>query len=45
MYQNDAGLVDRLAVMWRPLPAVVAMQALVVPVLGEPAVGLVPTSS
>jgi hypothetical protein len=41
VHQNGEGLVDGLAVMWRPLPAVVAVQALIAPVLGVPALKLV----
>jgi hypothetical protein len=31
-------------VMWRPLPAIVAVQALVAPILGVPALKLVPAT-
>ncbi len=41
IHLNDAGLIDALTVMWRPLPAVVAVQALVAPVLGAPVLKLV----
>jgi hypothetical protein len=44
VHQNQAGLIDGLAVMWRPLPAVVAVQALVAPILGVPALKLVPAT-
>jgi hypothetical protein len=44
VHQNEAGLIDSLAVMWRPLPAVVAIQNLVAPILGVPVLKLVPAS-
>jgi hypothetical protein len=41
LHLNEAGLIDGLAVMWRPLPAIVAVQALVASILGVPPLKLV----
>ena len=44
MHLNEAGLVDEMTIMWRPLPAVVAIQNALAPKLGVPALILVPQS-
>ncbi len=39
---NEKELVDEMTIMWRPLPAVVAVQNRIAPLLGIPALSLVP---
>ena len=39
---DPSGLVETLKVMWRPLPAIVAMQNRIAPLVGAPALSLVP---
>ena len=42
---NDSGLVQEMAIMWRPLPAVVAVQNRLAPAIGAPALQLVPIAA
>lgn len=41
LHLNDAGQVDEMTIMWRPLPGVVAIQNALAPGLGFPALSLV----
>ena len=42
MHVNSDGLVSSMTIQWRPLPAIVAMQQRLAPLLGVPALTLVP---
>jgi len=39
---NEKELINEMMIMWRPLPAVVAVQNRIAPLLGLPAISLVP---
>lgn len=41
MHVDREGLVSSMTIQWRPLPAIVAMQQLIAPVIGAPAMRLV----
>ena len=42
MHVDAAGLVSSMTIQWRPLPALVAMQQRLAPLIGAPALTLVP---
>ena len=43
MHVDAAGLVKSMTIQWRPLPAVVAMQQRLAPLIGAPILKLIPT--